>query len=154
MINVFAFFCLIAAFLINRDKAVMSLKVAVKSFIKLFPTVLVIIILIGLLMGFVSPEKISVILGEGSGIWGIAVAATVGTVMHIPAIIAFPMAASLLDSGASVMSVAGFITTLTMIGIVTLPMEIKELGGKLALLRNGMSFIAAVIIALLLGWVL
>ena len=46
---------------------------------------------------------------------------------------------------------ATFITTLTMIGMVTLPLEIKKLGKKFALLRNGLSFIIAIIIALIMG---
>jgi len=41
-----------------------------------------------------------------------------------------------------------------MIGIVTLPLEIKELGQKIALLRNGLSFIVALAIALIIGVVL
>ena len=71
--------------------------------------------------------------------------------MHIPSLIAFPLAASLLKGGASITAAAAFITTLTMIGTVTLPLEIKELGKKVALLRNGISFIMAIIIALIMG---
>jgi len=41
-----------------------------------------------------------------------------------------------------------------MIGIVTLPLEIKELGKKVALLRNGISFVFAIIIALIMGSIL
>ncbi len=41
-----------------------------------------------------------------------------------------------------------------MIGMVTLPLEIKKLGAKFALLRNGVSFIIAVIIALIMGMIL
>ena len=56
--------------------------------------------------------------------------------------------------GAGVTAMAAFITTLTMIGFVFLPLEIKELGRKFALLRNGLSFIVALIIALLMGLIL
>jgi len=41
-----------------------------------------------------------------------------------------------------------------MIGIVTLPLEIKELGRKMALLRNGISFIVAIIIGIIMGIIL
>lgn len=74
--------------------------------------------------------------------------------MHIPSLIAFPLAASLLKNGASITAVAAFITTLTMIGTITLPLEIKELGKKVALLRNGLSFIVAIVIALIMGVIL
>jgi uncharacterized membrane protein YraQ (UPF0718 family) len=69
----------------------------------------------------------------------------------MPAVVAFPLAASLLANGASVQSVAAFITTLTMIGVVTLPLEIKEFGRRMALLRNVFSAAAALAIALAMG---
>ena len=74
--------------------------------------------------------------------------------LHIPALTAFPMAASLLQKGASLAAVAAFITTLTMVGMVTLPLEIKQLGRKMALMRNGFSFLTAVLIALIMGVIL
>ena len=78
----------------------------------------------------------------------------VGALMHIPALLSFPLAASLLYNGASISAVAAFITTLTMIGTITLPLEIKELGKKMAILRNGLSFVIAIIIALVMGTIL
>jgi uncharacterized membrane protein YraQ (UPF0718 family) len=41
-----------------------------------------------------------------------------------------------------------------MIGMITLPLEIKVLGKKMALLRNGFSFIAALLIAFIMGMLL
>ncbi len=116
--------------------------------------VLIIIILIGLLMGFVPTTEISKFIGKQSGFGGILLVAILGAILHIPALISFPLAASLLKGGASITAVAAFITTLTMIGVVTLPLEIKELGKRMALLRNGISFIIAIVIALILGAVL
>jgi uncharacterized membrane protein YraQ (UPF0718 family) len=74
-----------------------------------------------------------------------------GAILMIPSLVAFPLTASLVNSGASISVAAAFITTLTMIGFVTLPMEIKELGKRLTLLRNGISFIIAIGIALIMG---
>ncbi len=56
--------------------------------------------------------------------------------------------------GAGLTAIAAFVTTLTMIGFVFLPLEIKELGKKFAFIRNGLSFIAAMIIAVLMGLIL
>ncbi|HHD16798.1 MAG TPA: permease, partial [Euryarchaeota archaeon] len=75
-------------------------------------------------------------------------------VLFIPSLLSFPLAASLLEGGASLSVVVAFITTLTMIGTVTLPLEIRELGKKMALLRSGMSFIIAIVIALIMGAIL
>lgn len=52
------------------------------------------------------------------------------------------------------MTVAAFITTLTMVGIVTAPAEIQQLGRKMTLWRNGLSFVFALIIAFVMGAVL
>lgn len=153
-INTFAVCCLIVSFFKDSAKTKQSLLVAVKSFLRILPTVLIIIIFIGFLLGFVLPSEISEIIGEQSGFGGVLLVALLGALLHIPALISFPLAASLLESGASITAVAVFITTLTMIGIVTLPLEIKELGKRMALLRNGISFIIAIIIALIMGSIL
>jgi len=153
-INIFTMSCLIFAFIKDRAKTKRSLILAVKSFFRIIPTVLIIIILIGLLLGFVPSSEISKIVGEQSGVGGVILVALFGAILHIPALISFPLAASLLKSGASIVAVAAFITTLTMIGTVTLPLEIKELGKKIALLRNGISFIIAIIIAFIMGAIL
>ncbi|MEA3253759.1 MAG: permease [Chloroflexota bacterium] len=154
LINLFALGCLAFAFVKDRDKTRQSLRVAVKSLIRILPTVLIIIVVIGLLLAFVPTDLISRFIGDQSGFGGLLAIAAAGAVLHIPALLSFPLAASLLQSGAGVAAVAAFITSLTMIGVVTLPLEIKELGKKIAFLRNGLSFIIAIAIALIMGVIL
>ncbi len=153
-INAAALIGLIISFSKNRQKSMTALKIALKSTVKMAPAIIVLLILVGLLMGFFKPETISKLLGEQSGIYGIVVASIAGSILMIPSLIAFPLTASLVDSGASIAVAAAFITTLTMIGFVTLPIEIKILGRKFTLLRNGISLIVAVGIALLMGVIL
>lgn len=154
MINVFAFACLFISLLKNKEKTKQSLKVAIRSFFRVLPMVFIIIIFIGLLLGFVPQSQISRLVGEQAGLGGVLVVALLGAVLHVPSLISFPLAASLLESGASITSVAVFITSLTMIGVVTLPLEIKILGKKMALLRNGISFGIAIVIGLIMGTIL
>jgi uncharacterized membrane protein YraQ (UPF0718 family) len=153
-VNLFAFICLLLAFRRDREKTRRALVMALRSFLRILPMVIATIILIGLILGFVSKERISEVIGEQAGIKGVLIVASLGAILHIPSIISFPLAASLLRGGASVTSVAVFITTLTMIGIVTLPVEIKELGRKFAILRNSLSFIIAILIGLIMGRIL
>jgi uncharacterized membrane protein YraQ (UPF0718 family) len=153
-INLLALGCLIFALAKDRAKTKQSLLVAVKSFFRILPTVLVIIVIIGLFLAFVSPTEVIKFAGEQAGFAGILIIAVAGAILYIPALISFPLAASLLQSGAGVAAVAAFITTLTMVGVVTLPMEIKELGKRMAFLRNGLSFIIAILIALIMGVIL
>ncbi len=154
IINVFALISLIIAFVKDGTKTKQAIMIALKSFVRILPMVVAIVIFIGLLLSFVPKYVISRVIGEQAGFKGILIVAILGAILHIPSLISFPLASSLLEGGASITAVAVFITTLTMIGVVTLPIEIKELGKKMALLRNGMSFIIAIVIGLIMGWIL
>lgn len=153
-VNIIAFAALLWAIIKDREKTKQALRVAVRSFVGMLPMVLTIIIFIGVLLGFVTPRIIQNLLGEESGFLGILTAALVGAVMHIPALVSFPLAASLLEGGAAVGTVAGFIASLTMIGVVTFPVELRELGVKMTVMRNGFGFLFALAIALLMGVIL
>jgi len=153
-INALALVCLAIGFKKDPAKAKLSLKLAAKSFVRILPTMLAIILIIGLMSGFVPPKTISRVVGRDAGFLGVLTVALLGAVLQIPSLIAFPLAASLLKMGASLTSVAVFITTLTMIGFVMLPLEIRILGKRFALLRNALSFIIAILIGLLIGVIL
>ncbi len=150
-INALALICLIFALVKDKKRTVQALRIAVKSLIDILPMVFVIIIFIGLMLGLVPPGEISRFIGEQTGLRGILLVGVLGAVMYIPSLLSFPLAASLLEKGASIGAVAAFITTLTMIGVVTLPLEMKELGKEMAFLRNALGFVTAIAIALIMG---
>jgi uncharacterized membrane protein YraQ (UPF0718 family) len=95
-----------------------------------------ILIVIGLSLSMLSTETISEIIGENSGIAGIAMAIATGAVTLVPSVIAFPLGATLLDQGAGLLQIAGFLAALMGIGIVTFPMEKQFFGTEFALYRN------------------
>jgi len=150
-VNLIALAALLGAAFKDKEKTGQALRLAVRSLVGMLPMVLTIIIIIGVMLEFVTTQIIQDLLGEESGFFGILTAAVIGSLMHIPAILAFPLAASLLEGGAAAGTVAGFIASLTMIGVVTFPVEVKELGVKMTLLRNGLGFLFALAIALLMG---
>ena len=113
-----------------------------------------ILILISLVFYFIPPDVISRYLGANSGVAGFLIAAVVGSITLIPGFISYPIAAGLLQEGASYAVVATFMTTLMMVGVATLPLEIRYLGKTAALLRNALNFVAAVIIGLAVGRIL
>ena len=49
------------------------------------------------------------------------------------------------------MPAVAFLTTLTMVGIVTFPLERREFGLKFTITRNALSFVFAMVIALVMG---
>ena len=138
----------------DRAKTAQALRAALRSGAGLAPTLLGIIVFIGLLLGFVPTTTIARVVGEGSGFVGVLTAGLLGAILHIPALVAFPLGGSMMEAGASATVVAVFITTLTMVGFVTLPMEIRILGKRFTLLRNGLSLVAALLIGLLVGGIL
>lgn len=54
----------------------------------------------------------------------------------IPGFVAFPLAAALLKNGAGYSQIAAFVSSLVMVGVVTLPMEFEVFGKRAAILRN------------------
>ncbi len=154
VINAFVVFCLTLSLIKDREKTKAALLIAWNATKRLAPSVLAVVAVIGLIVGFIPPRWIATSIGVDSGVIGLLIAALLGSILFIPALIAFPLAKSLLDMGAGVMAMAAFITTLTMIGFIFLPIEIKELGKRFAFLRNGLSLVAALIIAVVMGLVL
>jgi len=135
----------------NKEKAKKALVMALVKAVNLLPMLLVIIVLIGLIFGFIPPEMIRNYLGSNDNILQIVLASIFGAITLIPSIVALPLAGSLIEAGASYTPVAAFITTLTMVGFITLPIELKELGKKITILRNVFAFIFAIIISLIIG---
>ena len=138
----------------DRKKSVAALKKGWKAFENLLPQFLPIILLIGLGLAVLEPSTISRILGKESGLMGMALAAVLGSIILMPGFIAFPLAASLLAAGAGYGQIAMLLTTLMMVGIVTLPLESSYFGKRLAIERNALAFVYAVISSFVLGGIL
>ena len=145
---------LTGSFIKDKKKTKKAFMVAKKALIKMAPSLLMIIGIVGLILGILTPETISSLIGAEAGLWATALGAILGALTLIPSLIAFPLAGSLLRAGATTMTISAFVTTLVMVGVITAPMEINALGKKFTFLRNGLSFIAALIIALVMGGIL
>ena len=143
---------IILSLLKNRKKTIMALKKALRAFEKILPQFLTVVILVALLIAFLDQDKITLLLGEKSGLLGIIGAALVGSVTLIPGFVAFPAAAELLQNGAAIAPIAAFVSSLMMVGVVTLPLEISYFGKKIALIRNALSFVFAIIAAFFVSW--
>ncbi|MGM0432975.1 MAG: permease [Spirochaetota bacterium] len=135
----------------SRKKTLQAFKTAGRALLKTAPSLLAVLGIIGLTLGILTPETIRGLVGAEAGILATLAGALIGAITLIPSLIAFPLAGSLLDAGATVMTISAFVTTLVMVGFVTAPMEIKELGKRFTLLRNGLGFLAALLIAVIMG---
>jgi hypothetical protein len=60
----------------------------------------------------------------------------------------------LLEKGVSLLAVTAFVLAWTTVGVAMLPLEIKFMGKKFALLRNGLNFLNSIVIAVILTIIL
>jgi len=151
IINTFTIFLLIFSFIKNREKSIKALKISLLKSLKLAPQLISLVAIIGIVFAFLPPELIKEFLGGDFSLIQVGAAALFGALMMIPSLIALPLAGSLIDAGASYTPVAAFITTLTMVGFVTIPIEIEELGKKITIYRNGLALIFAIMISFMIG---
>ena len=142
---------LLLSFWRDRNKTKQALRKAWKSFENILPQFLCVLLLIGCMLAIFDEETISRLLGKQSGVWGMVLAAVLGSITLIPGFVAFPLAASLLAAGAGYAQITIFITTLMMVGVVTLPTESQYFGKKLAIQRNLYALFFAIVIACLIG---
>ncbi len=142
------------SFMKDKTKTKLALKKAWKSFENILPSVLTVLLLIGLILTLLDEQAISRFLGADSGISGVVIAAVIGCITLIPGFVAFPLAASLLASGAGYTQIAVFISTLMMVGIATLPLEIQYFGKRIAAKRNLLSLIFAILTSCIIGVIL
>ncbi|MGB4659847.1 MAG: hypothetical protein WBI07_11735 [Mobilitalea sp.] len=148
-----AIILLFLSFIKDKKKTKMALKKAWKAFENILPEFLVVILLVGFLLAILNPETISKIIGSESGWFGVILAAIIGSITLIPGFVAFPTAAILLDNGAGYMQIAAFVSTLMMVGVITIPVEIKYFGKKISVLRNVLAFFFSLVVALIIGMV-
>ncbi|MDF1592065.1 MAG: hypothetical protein P1P89_11165 [Desulfobacterales bacterium] len=142
------------SFMLDKKKTIAGLRKGLKMFKGIAVPFLNILILVSLALYLIPQTLIIKYLGVDSGIWGLTLAAVIGSIAAIPGFISYPIAATLIGQGATYTTVATFMTTLMMVGIVTFPLEAKYFGKKVAALRNGSNFIAAIIIGLFIGLIL
>lgn len=133
-----------------KDASSKSVKMFFQNSVRLFA----IFVIIAILEKFLSPQAVSQFLLKFRGFTGIIVGVITGSIMMGPAATSYPIGQYLLSNSANYSLVAAFLFTWVGIGVVALPLEFKFLGKKFTLLRNSFTFIAAIVIALLMGAIL
>ncbi|GAA0070563.1 hypothetical protein UT300003_20870 [Clostridium sardiniense] len=140
---------LILSFIKDKKKTITAIKTSVKSFENIMPQFLSIIILIGIILSILNPETISSLIGKDSGFFGVTLSSLIGSITVMPTFVAFSTGSTLLQNGAGISQVAALISTLTLVGFMTYPLESKYIGKKAAFLRNFVAFLFSFIVALI-----
>ncbi|MDR1773758.1 MAG: permease [Clostridioides sp.] len=142
---------LIISFFKDKEKTKLALKNSWRSFESIMPQFLAIIIVIGILLSIVNQDYISKVIGENSGVFGVFVSSVMGSILLLPNFVSFSVGNSLLVNGAGYAQVGALITTFTMVGIVTINLEIKYIGKKAAITRNFVAFLFSFVVAMFIG---
>ena len=142
---------LFLSWLKSREKTRAALKKAWKSCLGVLPLFFAILLCMGLLLSFVDESTMRQALGQESGITGIILSGIIGSVTLIPAFAAYPAAAELLRVTGGYAQITMLITSLMMVGIVTLPMESRFFGIRAALWRNGLGLVYSFALAVFIG---
>ena len=142
---------LVISLIVNRGKTLQALKIAGRRLINILPAILIMLIVISIVLFLIPDEVISSYLGSNSKFTGVLLASLLGSIMLMPGFIAFPLAGILLTKGVLYMVLSAFTTTLMIVGVVTYPIEKEYFGTKVTIMRNVISFLIALVVAVMVG---
>ena len=131
------------------DKTKKAVHVGFKKLGKIAPQFTLVIVVISLVLYAVPETLIAQSFGEGNQIVGTLIASLFGAVTMMPGPIVYPLCAILHDQGVTYGIIAAFSTSLMMVGVLTFPIEKAYYGTRLALVRNGVGFAIALVVAVI-----
>ncbi len=142
---------LLVSFLFDRSKTGKAVKISIKKLRHILPGYLHLLILLSFVL-LVSDSVIIKLLNVSSPWIGLGSGLAIGSITMIPGFISYPLAGVLVEHGVRFMVVAGFVTSLMMVGVVTFPVEREFFGTRLALMRNGVALVIALVISIVMGF--
>jgi len=143
--------CLITSWIINRKKTIKALKIAWKRFYKILPAFGLMVTAVAIVLPLLPPEFIAGTLGQNNHWLGVLIGIGFGSISMMPGFIAFPLGGVLISKGVPYMVISAFTTSLMMVGILTFPIEKQYLGARPAVIRNAVSLLIALIVAVITG---
>jgi len=133
------------------EKTLKAAKIATKRFANILPAFLIMLVLVSIVLFLVPDIVISEYLGVENKFAGVLLASFLGSITLMPGFIAYPLAGILLKKGVTYMVLSAFTTTLMMVGILTYPIEKQYFGTRVTIMRNAISLLIALIIAVVTG---
>lgn len=132
----------------NKSLLIHATRSSLRQFVNLLPILIGVVLLIGLFNTFVSEEWLTSVFSGNMALdtlWG----ACFGSIFAGNPISSYVIGGELLKYDVSLFAVTGFIITWVTVGLVQLPAEIAAFGKRFAFLRNTLSFVFALPIAVL-----
>ena len=127
----------------------------IRSFKRSLPILLGILMLLSLASATI-PKRLYSTIFTGNQIVDPLIGASMGSIAGGNPLTSYIIGGELRVQGISMLAITAFIVAWVTVGLIQLPAEALMLGKRFALVRNGISFVTAVIIAvltvLILGW--
>ena len=115
---------------------------------KVIPLIIGTILLVSLIISLI-PQSFYLKIFQGNIILDPVIGSAIGSVSAGNPLVSYIIGGELLKQGISLIAVTAFIVAWVTVGFVQLPAESVILGKRFALLRNLLSFIFAIIVALI-----
>jgi uncharacterized membrane protein YraQ (UPF0718 family) len=142
---------LVFSLIVSREKTLKALIISYRRFVDILPAFLIMLVLVSIVLFLVPDELILKYLGLENEFAGVLLASFFGSITLMPGFIAFPLAGILLKKGVAYMVLSAFTTTLMMVGVLTYPIEKQYFGGRVTIIRNAVSLLIAISIAVVTG---
>jgi uncharacterized membrane protein YraQ (UPF0718 family) len=136
----------VAVVVARPPAAVQGGILALQTFGGLAATLVTVFVIVGLFQVWVTEDFIIKHLGESSGLKGLAVGAGIGTLIHGPLVGVFPLLDALLAKGARLGVVVAIVSTWA-IKLPMIPLELRLFGWRFTVLREGLLFASAFVMA-------
>lgn len=148
------FILLLISFTKDKKKTKDSFLKGLKSFENIMPQFIFIVFIISVVLSLLDANDISNLIGNESKGKGVMLSSIFGSVTTMPTFVAFSIGNTLLSSGAGYSQVIAFISTSTLVGILTFNLESKYIGKRVAFYRNLLAFIFSIFISIIIGKVM
>ena len=145
------FIALLVSFIKDKNKTIDALKLALKKLMNISTSFLLVFISVSIVFYYIPESTVSKYLVNSNKLLSMTVASLLGSITIMPGFIAFPLSGILRQNGVPYMVISAFTSTLMMVGILTFPIEKKYFGLKVAILRNILSLVIAIIVSVATG---
>ncbi|MBN2122860.1 MAG: NifB/NifX family molybdenum-iron cluster-binding protein [Deltaproteobacteria bacterium] len=130
----------------SGDALLQAVRGAGRQFGGMIPVMVGVVLLVGLFQAFAGKAVLASFLG-GGGFPDMVRGALAGSLFAGNPVNSYIIGGELLAQGVGLSAVTAFMVAWVSVGLLQLPAEIEALGGRFALLRNALSFLASLGIA-------
>lgn len=132
----------------NKPQLVSIFTKTLQTFVNILPIVIGMVLLTGLITVFIPTDQLVSRFGNSSVLDALA-GATIGSISAGHPVTSYVLGGELLADGVSLIAVTALLVSWVTVGSIQLPAEAVTLGKRFAIYRNLMSYLFAIMIAIL-----